>query len=119
MADNFAYEITGPGSDLSDSFDLNTGAPVGSTALTLAGLGSAKLIQDALGIESNDVVDYCFPPEHDPRTPGKFSHEIGNSWCCSHLLCRFGVSARGPERLAISARLLRWRGLSSRAMRND
>jgi P-type E1-E2 ATPase len=33
---------------------------------------------------------------HDPRTPGKFSHEIRNSWCCSHLLCQFGIiSARG------------------------
>jgi hypothetical protein len=42
MADNFAYEVTGPGSDLFGVIDLNTGVftSVGSTGLTLAGLGS-------------------------------------------------------------------------------
>jgi hypothetical protein len=40
MADNFAYEVTG--NDLFGVVDLNTGVftSVGSTGLTLAGLGS-------------------------------------------------------------------------------
>lgn len=42
MADNFAYEVTGPGSDLFGVIDLNTGVftSLGDTGLTLAGLGS-------------------------------------------------------------------------------
>ena len=42
MADNFAYEITGPGSDLFGVVDLNTGVftSLGSMGVTLAGLGS-------------------------------------------------------------------------------
>jgi hypothetical protein len=42
MADVFAYEVTGPGSDLFDVIDLNTGmfASLRNTVLTLAGLGS-------------------------------------------------------------------------------
>ena len=42
MADVFAYEITGPGSDLFGVIDLNTGVftSLGDTGQTLAGLGS-------------------------------------------------------------------------------
>jgi hypothetical protein len=35
---------------------------------------AARIIQDALGIERRRL-----DREHDPRTPGKFSHEIRNS----------------------------------------
>jgi hypothetical protein len=35
---------------------------------------AARIIQDALGIERRRP-----DREHDPRTPGKFSHEIRNS----------------------------------------
>lgn len=39
MADNFAHEITGPGSDLFRVVDLNAGVftPVGNLGLTVAG----------------------------------------------------------------------------------
>jgi hypothetical protein len=42
MADNFAYEVTGPGSDLFGVIDLHTGVftSLGDTRQTLAGLGS-------------------------------------------------------------------------------
>ena len=42
MTHNFAYEVTGPGSDLFGVVDLNTGVftPIGSMGLTLAGIGS-------------------------------------------------------------------------------
>jgi hypothetical protein len=42
MADFFAYEVTGPASDLFGIIDLNTGmfTSLGNTGLTLAGLGS-------------------------------------------------------------------------------
>jgi len=41
MADPFAYEITGPGSDLFGVIDLNTGVftSLGDMGQTLAGLG--------------------------------------------------------------------------------
>jgi hypothetical protein len=73
MADNFAYEITGSGSDLFGVVDLNTGmfTPVGNMGLTLAGLGSAKPVQDALGIETDDVVNFCFTrPRTRPANAG-------------------------------------------------
>ena len=40
MADNFAHEITGPGSDLFRVVDLNTGVftPVGNMGLAVAGV---------------------------------------------------------------------------------
>ena len=42
MSDVFAYEITGPGSDLFGIIDLTTGvfASLGSMSVTLAGLGA-------------------------------------------------------------------------------
>jgi hypothetical protein len=73
MADDFAYEITGPRSDLL-GVALSTGLfpPVGNMGLT-SGLGSAKLLQDALGIESDNVVNYCFPR---PRTRPANAEEV-------------------------------------------
>jgi hypothetical protein len=42
MTNNFAYEVTGPGSDLFGVINLNTGVftPIGSMGLTLAGIGN-------------------------------------------------------------------------------
>jgi uncharacterized protein HemY len=45
---------------------------------------ATKIIQDALGIESDDVANYCFP-QHWPKDREQRSRIIGEwvSWDCS------------------------------------
>src|SRR6516164_11513555 len=76
MADPFAYEITGPGSDLFGVIDLNTGVftSLGDMGQTLAGLGSYGGIIYGGAYHGNT--------QHVYRRADRHRHERYWRWLC-------------------------------------
>ena len=62
------------------------------------GYRAAKIIQDALGIESDDVANYCLPKEWPPRTArcALASSAIGCNTRLAHSLTRVMAERRFP-----------------------